>query len=365
MNITALIFSKTESVDLDSIAGNRPTASIPFGGRYRLIDFALSNIVNADIFNVGLISEKNYNSLFDHLGNLTEWDLARKNATFHYITPMNLKFSGVIDKLITAKSFVEKTKADYVFITDSAIVANINFKDVINKHIESGKDITFVVDKAKKTRDEEYSMVFDYENNKIKKLYLDHKPEIGQYSFMGSCIISKDILYNTITKLYESGYYSFGRDFIQKGFNDGTLSINLYEFSDVVLRNNTIQHYLKNNLLLTNKDVIKSIFNKELPIYTRVRDEVPSYFGTKSVVKNSVIADGCIIDGTLDKSVLFRNVTVSEGATIKNSIIMANCIVEKGAYIENAIIDKHVVITKGQKLIGTQQNPMTIMNERN
>lgn len=363
--MTAVIFSEAYNNNLNALTYNRPIASLGFGGRYRLIDFVLSNIVNAGISYVGVLTERNYSSLMEHLGSCQEWDLDRKNGGLFFLTPFATStmthYRGKIDQLSAAITFLENYPSDYVVLADPATVCNIDLKEVLASHIKSGADITIVADRAKRKKDEAYKLVLDAdENGTPAAVYVDYPPDTDQFESMGIYIIPQVLLITLVKSLSAQGLYHFEQDLIQRSFNRGELNFHIYEFKDVVLRNNTIGHYLKNNILLTEDTVRKSIFKKDSPIYTRVRDEVPSYYSSKSKVINCSVADGCIINGRIEDSSISRDVRVGEGAVIKNSVIMQGCVIESGAYIENAIINKGVTVTGDVKLIGTPTRPMIV-----
>lgn len=364
MNMSAVIFSESYNNNLNALTYNRPIASLSFGGRYRLIDFILSNVVNAGINYVGVITERNYSSLMDHLGSCQEWDLDRKNSGLYFLTPFASStmthYRGKIDQLYAALDFLEKFESDYVVLAEPATVCNMDLKDVLSAHIKSGADVTVVADRAKHDKTEMYKLVIDEKDGKPSAIYVDYAPSKDQLESMSIYLMSRELLIKKVRSLSAQGLYHFEQDFVQRSFNRNELTFNVYEFRDVVLRNNTIEHYLKNNLLLADDNVRSSIFKKNSPIYTRVRDEVPAYYGPKSKVNGCSVADGCIINGTVENSSISRDVRVGENAVIKNSVIMRSCVIESGAYVENAIIDKDVTVTGDVKLIGTPSRPMIV-----
>ncbi len=361
--MSAVIFSEAHNSSLNSLTYNRPIASIAFGGRYRLIDFVLSNIVNAGVSHVGVITARNYSSLMDHLGTCQEWDLDRKNSGLYFLTPFAsgtmTYYRGKIDQLCAAIEFLEGLKTDVVILADPATVCNIDFKDVLAAHVKSEADITIVADRAKHVKNDVYKLVLDGNpDGTPSAVYVDYVPTEGQLESMGIYLINREVLIEKVRSLSARGLYHLEQDLFQRSFNRGELKFNIYEFTDVVLRNNTVEHYIKNNLLITTDTVRKAIFKKDRPIYTRVRDEVPTYYGENSKVTSCSVADGCIINGTAENSVISRNIRIEEGATVKNSIIMKDCVIEAGAYIENAIIDRGITVTGDTKLIGTKTRPM-------
>ncbi len=172
--------------------------------------------------------------------------------------------------------------------------------------------------------------------------------------------MKREDLIELVKNCVSAGHYHFERDFLQKYFNENTLSVNLYEFEGVVLINHNITTYLKNNIKLIDEEVHKGLYKTSFPIYTKVRDEIPTYYGETSLVDECIIADGCRIHGELKNSVIFRDVTVEEGAQVIGSVVMQGTKIKKGAYIENAIIDKDVTITEGARLSGAQTSPVII-----
>ena len=364
MKMSAIIFSEAYNT-INALTVNRPVASLPFGGRYRLIDFVLSNIVNSGISRVGVITESNYRSLMDHLGSCSEWDLDRKNSGLHFLAPYSSRSSGghyrgKIDQLSAAVDFLEEFPSDHVVLADPVTVCNIDLREVLSSHLASGADVTVVADRAKHTKENIYKLVIDGENGRPTAFYVDHEPQDGQFESMGIYVLSRELLIEKVRDLAERGFYDFERDLIQGPFNRGELDFNIYEFSGVVLRNNTIEHYLKNNLLLTDETTRSGVFRKDRPIYTRVRDEVPAYYGAASSVRGCSVADGCIINGAIENSVISRGVQIGEGAVVRGSVIMTDCVIEPGAQIENAIIDRNVKIAGDVRLAGTESTPVII-----
>jgi len=173
-------------------------------------------------------------------------------------------------------------------------------------------------------------------------------------------IVERKFLLSVINNYVARGRYSFEKDFLLSRFADDSVDINVYEFKGPVLRNHSILSYFKNNFRIMDEAIREDIFSSKSPIYTKVRDEAPTYYADTSNVNDSVIADGCVIKGKLENTVVFRDVTIEEGAKIKNSIIMQGTVVGKGAKIENAILDKNVTISDGATLIGGSSSPVIV-----
>lgn len=372
MKMTAIIFSEASDNNLNALTYNRTVASLAFGGRYRMIDFVLSSIVNSGISNIGIATERNYRSLLAHLGPCREWDLDRKSAGVEILSPNayvseenrmgKIACQGKIDLLYTAaQEFLEDNKSDCVLIAETATVCNINFKDVYAKHKASGADVTIIANECTYKKKDVYKLVADIgEDNKLTELYLDCVPKVGQYQSIGAFLVNRKLLLEKVRTLPPQGLCHFEKDFLHKEFYEHTLDINIYSFEGTVLRNNTIAHYLKNNLALCDLDVRQGLFIPENPIFTRERDEPPTYFGPDSEAIDCAVADGTYVYGYVEKSVLGREVVIEKKAVVKNSMIMQGSVIKKGAYVENAIIDKNVTITGNVKIIGTPEKPAII-----
>ncbi len=362
--LSGIIFSNIYDGALGELTARRTVASLPFGGRYRQIDFVLSNMVNSGITSVGVITKYNYQSLMDHLGSCEEWDLNRKNGGLYIIPPFasgrSDVYHGKLEALHTALDFLKSQNSEYIVLSDTITICNINYKEVLKAHIESGKDITAIASKPHSNYDN-YPTVFKIkDDNSAEAININCPAGENCLVGFGMFIMKKDALINVVQECVSSGFYHFEKDFLQKYFNEGKISVNIYEFTGTVLRNRDIATYLKNNLKLATEEVRKDLFKNAYPIYTKVRDEIPTYYGENSSVDECIIADGCVIDGMLENSVLFRDVKIAQDAKVIGSVIMQGSKIGKGAYIENAIIDKNVTITDGVKLIGSKLNPVII-----
>lgn len=362
--LSGIIFSNIYDAALGDLTAKRTVASLPFGGRYRQIDFVLSNMVNSGITSVGVITKYNYESLMDHLGSCEEWDLNRKNGGLYIIPPFAFGrsdvYHGKLEALHTALNFLKSQNCEYVVLSDTITICNINYKEVLNAHIDSGKDVTAIASKPHSYSDN-YPAVFKVKTDNSAETITINCPACENCLVgFGMFLMKKDTLINVVEQCVSAGFYHFEKDFLQKYFNEGKISVNVYEFTGTVLRNRDIATYLKNNLKLTNEEIRKDLFKSASPIYTKVRDEIPTYYGENSSVDECIIADGCVINGLLESSVLFRDVKIADNAKVIGSVIMQGSKIGKGAYIENAIIDKNVTITDGVKLIGSKFSPVII-----
>ncbi len=364
MKAMGIIFSNIYDSSLGELTNHRTVASLPFGGRYRQIDFALSNMSNSGIYNIGIITKYNYRSLMDHLGNCGAWDLNRKNEGVVFLPPFaegntGAVYKGKLEALYSAVHFIDNAAYDYVVVCDSTILCNIDFKEVITHHIQSKNDVTVIsgaFGSAKKCP----LVLKANAKGRVTEMKIDSKPEADSYIGMGMFVIGREMLVEAITDSYSRGYVHFERDYLQRRFNDKALKLGVYRFDGVVLHNADVGSYFANNLSLIDKKIRDGIFLPDSPIYTKVRDEAPTYYGEGSKVSDCIVADGCVMRGTVKDSVIFRGVTVESGANVKSSIIMQGAKIGAGADLECVILDKNVTVTEGACLKGTPKHPVIV-----
>lgn len=364
MKAMGIIFSNIYDSSLGELTNNRTVASLPFGGRYRQIDFVLSNMSNSRIYNIGVITKYNYRSLMDHLGTFTEWDLNRKNEGVAILPPFSSGnmgiYKGKLEALYSAAAFIDNPKYDYVVISDTTILCNIDIRVAIEEHIKSGNDVT-VVSNIENDKDKKHPLILNLnKKGKIEEILIDSKPQKNSVVGMGMFIISRELLVKVINDSHAKGLVHFERDFLQPAFNMKKTKVGVYVFDGVVLRNENIVSYYENNMALLNEETRKGLFVKGQPIYTKVRDEIPTYYGEGNEVDNCLLADGCVINGKVEKSILFRSVKVSKGAEIKDSIIMQGAKIGKDVKLSCVILDKNVTVTDGAELKGTPKHPVII-----
>lgn len=365
MKMSGIIFSNIYDTTMGELTRRRTVASMPFGGRYRFIDFVLSNMVNSNISSIGVITKYNYQSLMDHLGGGTDWDLNRKDANLYILPPFSTGvtnvYRGNLEALFNAVSFLNKTKPDYVVMCDSTVICNIDFNDALHSHIESGAEVTAICNSH--IEDYEYDsndLVLTEENGTVNDLaigyMLGEKSKIG----MGMFIIERKTLLNIINNYVSRGRYSFEKDYLMTRFTEGKIKINAYEFKGAVLRNHNTNSYFHNSFKLMDPNVRNSIFKPDAIIKTKVRDRAPTFYHDGCNVSNCLIADGCEIYGKVENSILFRGVTIGKDAVVKNSIVMQGTSVNSGACVKYAIIDKDVTVSQGATLTGALSTPIII-----
>ena len=363
-NVLGLVFANMHDTTLGDMTKNRTMGSGMFGGRYRLIDFPLSNMVNSGISEVGVITKSNYQSLLDHLGSAREWDLARKKGGLYILPPFgnveSTLYRGRIEALYGAMSFIKHSRAKYVILSDCDVVTNIDYKPIVAAHIESGADITAVAHTGVYSSDDiKTSTVFNVDADKNVTSVLIN-PDIS-----GTCttslnvfVMSMDFLIETVNDAMARGNVSFERNILQEKCRE--LKIKIYEYDNYFSKLNSPESYFKSNMALLEPENARKLFVPKRSIYTKVSDNAPVKYDLDSKVSNSLIADGCIIEGEVENSVLFRGVKVGKGAKVKNCILMQGTVVGDNAELNYLITDKNVSICENHILTSSPQYPMYV-----
>lgn len=363
-NVLGLVFANMHDTTLGDMTKNRTMGSVMFGGRYRLIDFPLSNMVNSGISEVGVITKSNYQSLLDHLGFAREWDLARKKGGLYILPPFgnveSTLYRGRIEALYGAMSFIKHSRAKYVILSDCDVVTNIDYKPIVAAHIESGADITAVAHTGVYSSDDiKTSTVFNVDADKNVTSVLIN-PDIS-----GTCttslnvfVMSMDFLIETVNDAMARGNVSFERNILQEKCRE--LKIKIYEYDNYFSKLNSPESYFKSNMALLEPENARKLFVPKRSIYTKVSDNAPVKYDLDSKVSNSLIADGCIIEGEVENSVLFRGVKVGKGAKVKNCILMQGTVVGDNAELNYLITDKNVSICENHILTSSPQYPMYV-----
>ena len=363
MNAMGIIFANDASIG--TLTEKRTMASLPFGGRYRQVDFALSNLTCAGVRHVGIITRHSYQSLLNHVGDGEEWGLEMAEGGLEYLTPYAQTttdtYRGKLESLNSAMDFLEFGGEDYVVIVDSAIISNIDLDKVVASHVASGKTITVVTKAGICNGEKKIDLAFKLdENGQIIRVVCDYAANPEYLASMDIFVVNKKYLIEAVKGSVARGLYHMDRNLVMGGWNNDQVTINIYQHEGVAMFNESLNEYYKNTLSLVKKEVRDDIFGAAHPVYTKVRDRVPTYYGAECEVEDALIADGCMLEGKVEESVLFRQVTVEEGAEVENCIIMNDCVIGKDAELKYVILDKEVTVTPGAKLYGTKEHPVII-----
>ena len=362
-NALGVIFANTYDNLVPELVTERSMASIPFGGRYRMIDFVLSNMANAGMDNISIIVRRNYHSLMDHLGSGREWDLTRKRGGLNIVPPFADRgvklYAGRVDALDSILSWLEDQKERYVILSDAFTAMNFDFAKLVETHAASGADVTMVYNRGEipeGARNDNYTIKID--NGRVVELLSnDYRP--GEHNLsLNIYVIERESLIQLVRDAAIRGMIYFERDILARNLN--LLNVQAYEFDGYVSRVTDMKSYFDENMRLLEDGSMEKLFDAGNPIYTKIRDDNPTRYLEGSAVKNSVVADGCVIEGTVENCVLFRGCQVKPGAVVKNSVLMQDTIVEAGCDVEYVVTDKNVHITQDKKLTGTETFPVFV-----
>ncbi len=367
MNSTmGIIITGGRNEKLKELSKKRSVTAIPIGGKYRAIDFVLSNMVNSGITKVGVVTQFSSRSLMDHLGSGKEWDLDRRNGGLH-IFPPYLEgdsigmYRGSAEGMYNNLSFLKRSSEEYVIVAMGNGIYNMRYDDLLEFHINKEADITIL-----------YRDMVDYQTEELRNLGIIGIDDDGRITdllekpmtpkttkaSMGVYIIKRTLLVELLEESAAHGNYDFVKDILIKKIPER--KIFGFEYKGYWRSLSSIPLYFKCNMELLNPEISDELFANGGKIFTKVKDETPAKYNDEAEVTNSVVADGCIIEGTVINSVLFRGVVVNKGCVIKDSIIMQDSILEENVMLENVILDKEVVITKDRELKAEKSYPMIV-----
>lgn len=366
MDAFGLIYTGDHNPKLKELTLSRSVAAVPFGGRYRCIDFILSDMVNSGIRNVGLIMQKNYHSIMDHLGQGKEWDLNRKRDGLFILPPFLTKdntgvYRGDIDAYHSVMNYIRRSSQKYILLSGSSTVFNSTFHEMMQQHQKTGADITIMYNIEKGTDAEDRSrdlrLLLDDDGRVREMEWNPYEPRSDARS-MEVMIMEKTLLEHLVEEAFARGDIDFTRDVLQR--RTQTLKICGYRYDGYVARLDSINTFFRHSMELLTPEPAEDLHNREHPIYTKVKDEVSAKYGPESRVKNCVVADGCNIEGTVENCVLFRGVTVGKGAVVKNSVLMQGSTIAEDAVLDHVILDKNVTIRSGRTLVGYDTLPIVL-----
>ena len=356
-----IIFPNSYDSLVPDLVSERLMASIPFASRYRMCDFMISSMVHCGIDNISILVRKNYHSLLDHLGNGREWDLARKNGGLNIVPPFAQKqikvFSGRIEALESIRGYLIKQTEKYVILSDANIAVNFDFNALLDAHIKSGADVTMVYRKQEipqslirqSTAGMDLYYALGINGDRVSKIYINPK-ESGEMNFsLNLSVIDRELLIRMVDEAYLHGDVYFVRDILEKKIDQ--LDVRGFCYDGYVAHIHDMNSYFEENMRLLKEENINALFSGN-QIYTKIRDDNPTRYINGAKAKNVMVADGCVIEGEVENSVLFRGVKIGKGAKVKNCVLMQDTVIEDNASVEYVITDKNVTISEGKSLTG-------------
>lgn len=359
-NTCGLILADDKRIQLGELSRPRALSAIPFGGRYRIIDFALSNMVNSGIRSIGVSTFEKYKSLMDHLGTGSAWDLDRKNNGLSLIPPyvMTEYYTGSSDDLTGILDYYRDLSEKYILVMGSNVILNTQFLDMAAVHENKKADVTVAYNRDGHKSGHPTYILDISRSERVKGVYLNPTNPISNRSSLGIIFMERQLFVDTISEVISRGQGQIGIDFFLKLFDQ--YKVFGYEMKETALRINSTSTYFQETMRSIDEPVRSAIFWPDKPVFTKVKDEAPAIYAEGSAVKDSIVADGCLLEGEIDHSMLFRGVTVGKHSRIKNSIIFQDTYIAEGCELENVIIDKDCIIRPGIKLIGQEAYPIVI-----
>lgn len=363
MDTLGILFSDMQDWSMTELASHRSVAAIPFGGRYRLVDFPLSNMVNTGINKVCIITKSNYRSLMEHVGSGKDWDLSRKKGGVLIFPPYAVGenhglFQGRLDALKRVLDYISSSKEKYVVMSDCDMIYNLNYKDVIRFHEEKNSDITAVYIKTNVDKNSSiHKIIYEFDDDGRADDILVYPVTKGIYNVgLNVWVMNKDFLESIIYDAIARNYKDFSYDVLAKKVH--SLRIYGYEYNGYFAHIDSLQSFYDNSLGLLKKENLQSLFYSATgPIYTKTKDSTPTKYCKNANVKNSLIASGCIIEGTVENSVIFRGVRIGKNAVVKNSIIMQHGVIGDNARLDSIITDTYAQVTNDRVLLGYSNCP--------
>ncbi len=360
-NAMGLILADNKKISLGELTVPRALSAIPFAGRYRIIDFMLSNMVNSGIKNVGVLTLNKYKSLMDHLGTGAAWSLDRKNDGLHILPPyVNSEANDINgdEELAGVLDFLRTSRATYVIVANSNIVLNTTFDDMIASHEKSGADLTVMYNRDATKYGNPCYIIDTDSDGFVKDMLFNPQKASSNKSSLGIICLRRDMLVDIISKQMSHGTTHFGVHSMVKMFEE--LKVFAYEYNGTALRINSVQGYFNSSMALLNESIRSDLFWSGEPIYTKVKDEAPTLYFDNANVRDSIISDGCRIYGNVEDSIIFRSVTVSKNTTLKNCIVMQDVHISENCHLENVILDKNSFVRPGVRLVGHRDYPVVI-----
>ncbi|MBE6538117.1 MAG: glucose-1-phosphate adenylyltransferase subunit GlgD [Ruminococcaceae bacterium] len=372
MSAVGLVFSNIHDQNIPDLTRKRTMASVPFGCRYRLIDFTLSNMVNSGITKVGVITHNNYQSLLDHIGTGKDWDLARRSGGIKLLPPFITSFSGAganklystrLEAMMGAMDFISRCNEDYVVLSDCDAISNIDLSDVIRQHKETGADITVVtttVDTDNFEISSGSAVITSDENNRISDVvHFNHRLHGMREISTNIIVATRSYLQSAVADASSHGYTSFYSDVIDRNLLRANYFV--YHYDGFFAQITSLAGYYACNMKLLENNVRASLFGeRNRPILTKVRNSAPTRYADGAKVTNSLIADGCVIEGVVENSIIFRGVKVGKGSVVKNCILMQDTVVGNDVSLGCVVSDKNVLIKDGRNLSGHSTLPFFI-----
>ena len=365
-NVVGLIYTGERVDELKELTRYRSAAAMPMLGRYRMIDFIMSVMIHSGIKNIGIIMQKNYHSLMDHLGSGREWNLHGKRSGLTILPPYMTGektgvYEGLLDALHSNLNFLRRSTERFIAVSDSNVLYQTDFNDIVNHHVDRQNDITLLYSKSADLRRNGSGRYLEVdESGKVTRMEFDPTIPHFENTYIGAFLIRRELLIDLLDRSVAAGQHHFSRGMLAQMVAEKTHRVGAYECPGHIWVIDSVPAYFNVNMAFLDDEVRHAIFQDEKPIWTKLRDEMPARYLGDAQVNNALIADGCVIEGTVENSVLFRGVHIKPGAVVKNSIVMQDAVIYRGVELENCILDKQTTIREGVRLIAPRAYPIVV-----
>ncbi len=371
MSVAGIIFSNIHDSSIPELTNIRTIASVPFGCRYRLIDFPLSYMVNSGINKIGIITHDNYQSLMDHIGTGKDWDLARRSGGIKILPPF-ISTTGIsrggrlytsrLEALTGVMTFITRCNEDYIVLSDCDCICNIDLNAVIEEHISKNADMTIVSRPAAENETlpaEGETVIKSDDDGRVLETAAYQKNTVGVEISTNIIVANRTFLINLLNEASAHGYSHFYRDAISKRLGKSRIYRYLYE--GIYLQISSMEDYFSASMRLLDTDVRDGLFNvQNRPVYTKLRNSSPTIYAEGAKVTNSYVADGCVIEGEVENCILFRGVHIGKGTVVRNSVLMQDTFTGNNVMLNCVVTDKNTAIRDGRMLSGHETMPFFI-----
>lgn len=362
-NVQGIVYAYHGFSELRELGTHRTGASLPFCGRYRLIDFALSSMMNAGIHDVGVIMQRGYQSLMDHLGSGRTWDMSRRTGGMRLLPPYGLPdahkgvYGGCMEALAAVHSYLTDIKQEYVVLERGDLCANIDLGSVIEQHLRGGADVTAVC--AREIKSDSFHCFIPGEDGFAGQILCRHHGEVVGLASLEVYVMKRDLLLELVEWCAERGRLHFHRDALSHLMAEGG-KVGLYVHEGYARHITSVAEYYDANMDMLDAELRRQLFTEERHVTTRERSDVSTYYGDTAHVRNSLIADGCVIEGDVENCVVFCGARIEAGSTLRDCIIMNDTVIEPNVSLRNIISDKNVRVSPYVTLSGSRRLPLVI-----
>ena len=367
-DLHGILFAYHSDSNLGELTRPRNTCSLPFGGRYRLIDFMLSSYVNAGISDVGLIVHESYQSLLDHVGSGKDWDLSRKHGGLRILPPFGVaerggsgEYRGYMEALAGISTYLQNIRQEYVIMGWGDMVVNLPVAEVFQQHLDSGADITILCTQELKGAPRNTVYITQGPDGLVSDLSINPAHAANALESLETYIISKKLLLDMVDYCAAHNIHNFSRGVLLPRLS--TLKVLPYLHRGYVARFQSVADYFQHSMDLLDPAVRADLFDPDRPIRTKDQSNPSTYYGPDAKSVHSLVADGCFIEGEVENSILSRGVIVEAGAKVSNSVLMQGTIIRAGASLSYTITDKNVQVNQDRMLMGHSTYPLAISKD--